>query len=1039
MADKHPLLPKDKDAAGKPVPRSGGLSKASCDAATIRAWWGIKWPLAMIGLATGHGRLFVVDFDPRVEEVTDPETGEVTGTREWTLEQLKAELEAQIGGALPPTLAAMTPSGGVHLYFLWPDDGGEPIRNRGNLPEHVDVRGLGGYVVAPPSVMEDGRRYRWLRGLGPDDVAIADAPAALVEILRSPKRGALGAQERRQAPTGAPAGVEAVADEAVRKYALAGLDAELQAVRGAGSGRRNAQLNESALKIASLVAAGALDATLARFSLEAAARDNPGRDSDAQLIATIESGWSAGMNAPRDLAEVAQSARLRGGRARGASSRSSSGAPPRPPAPAPPRRSRSSGDPSGPEALARQMTDEGSGESFGAEGLRELGEADVWRLRRIASAWLAGRLERVERSRDALTALAWGIGRRVSAGLLDEGEAKEAIWPACEDVADVSHADIDRAIEDGMARGFDPGPVLADLGCALRPMTDFGLAERFLERHGDRFLFTTAKGWLGWDGRVWKVLDQDKETLPAPLIAAVFGTIRDVQREARRIAETGIKFALVDKGRQKELDLGEEAVHALDHWVPVGRGWKRFSTMLAAWGRQCEQAGKPAAIANLVRGTPGLDRDKWLTVAIEDFDREKLAVNVLNGTLRFEIEGRAGPDSVPVASVRLDPHRREDRLTRIAAVAYDPKAVCPLYDAMFEWAQPLAQMRRYLHQIGGYAATADTGEQKLWFNYGRGGNGKSTAIDSWCSALGDYSGTIGIESFLDQGVKKRGDQATPDLARLTGVRMLRASEPERGAKLNAALVKAATGGEPMAVRALHRGFFDLQPQFKLLMSGNSKPDIPDTDEGIWRRMKLVPWLRNIDKPEEWPEEDRASWPDKDPKLLDKIKAGELPGVFNRLVAGLCDWLEHGLVEPAEVSAATQAYRDQSDPLARFLSLCTEPAPKDERVKSSELHAVFEAWCKAAGEKAWSAKGFANAMIDKGFTKTRSDGMRWEGLRLVRSVSDFVDSEGRVLETLPDLDAAEPQKPLWPGGTGGTGPPRRGRMASLDDDDEGLPI
>jgi phage/plasmid-associated DNA primase len=76
-------------------------------------------------------------------------------------------------------------------------------------------------------------------------------------------------------------------------------------------------------------------------------------------------------------------------------------------------------------------------------------------------------------------------------------------------------------------------------------------------------------------------------------------------------------------------------------------------------------------------------------------------------------------------------------------------------------------------------------------------------------------GTIGIESFLDQGIKKRGDAATPDLAKLGGVRMLRASEPERGAKLNSALIKAATGGEPMSVRALHRGFFDLFPRFKL--------------------------------------------------------------------------------------------------------------------------------------------------------------------------------------------------------------------------------
>ncbi|MGZ8353718.1 MAG: phage/plasmid primase, P4 family [Allosphingosinicella sp.] len=1044
MANKKPLLAAEKDGTGKAVPRSGGLVKASCDPSTIRGWWGIKWPMAMVGLATGHGRLFVVDFDPRVEEEIDKETGEVIGRREWTLDQLKADLEAQIGGPLPATLAAMTPSGGVHLYFLWPDDGGEPIRNRGNLPDHVDVRGLGGYVIAPPSVMEDGLRYRWLRGMGPDDVAIAAAPAALVEILRAPKKAAQGAGGGRQAPIAAPAGVEAVTDDAVRKYALAGLDAELQAVRRAGSGRRNAQLNESALKIASLVAAGALDATLARYSLEAAARDNPGRDSDGQLIATIDSGWSAGLNNPRDLVEVAAAARERASRqGRGRASGSSGRPAPSSPGafPAPPERRSSSSDPSGPEGMAGQIVKGGSGGAPPA-----LSEAERWRLARIAEAWLAGRLARVERTRDAMTALAWGVGRRVAAGLLDEDTAREMLWPEYELVADVQHKDIDRAIDEGKARGFDPGPALADLRCALRPMTDFGLAERFLERHGDRFLFTTAKGWLGWDGRRWAVLDQDKETLPASLIAAVFDTIRDVQRETRRIAETGLKLALVDKGKQKELDLGDEDVHALDYWVPVGWQWKRFSTMLAAWGRQCEQAGKPAAIANLVRGTPGLVRGRWLTVPFERFDCEKLAINVLNGTLRFAVETL--PDGRRKASVRLDGHRREDLITRLAPIDYDLKAEAPLYDGMLQWAQPDPAMRRYLHQVGGYTGTGEIGEHKLWYNWGRGRNGKSTTIDSWCSALGDYSGTIGIESFLDQGIKKRGDQATPDLAKLTGVRMLRASESERGAKLNSALVKAVTGGEPMSVRALHRGFFDLIVRFKLLMSGNFKPEIPDTDDGIWGRMKLIPWLRHIEKPEEDPFHNRypdshQNWPVKDLDLLDKIKGaehggkgkGELSGVFRQLVEGLCDWLENGLVEPDEVTGATQAYRDQSDPLARFLLLCTVP-DREGRVKSSELHAAFEAWCKLAQETPWKPKGFANAMIDKGFAKTRSDGMRWIGLSMIPGISFHTDDDEKLRATLPELGIGDGDGTVE---ERGTGPPRPEIAAAGDFDDDGLPI
>jgi putative DNA primase/helicase len=997
--NKQPLNAAQKDGEGKPIRGTGGVSAASTDPNEIRVWW-MKWPKALVGLATGHPtldaggkRMFVLDFDPR----EDKDTGEV-----WTLDRLKRETEQQLGCALPPSLTALSPSDGAHLYLLQGDDG-PPITNRGNLPEHVDVRGLGGYVVAPPSTMgpnaikgQAGLRYRWHRREPIGGIALA--PEQLLAVLRD--RGSKPSKVSEPSTSPPRSSTPVSADEAIRKYGLSGLDAELQAVRTAPSGQRNAQLNTSALKIASLVAAGAIESTLARLSLEAAARDNAGNDDDRQLLATIDSGWSAGLDNPRDLREVAASIRSRSDR---------SGRAPPPRRPPPPG---ATGHGQQPFRTGRERTD-----NRPETASRTPTAAETARLSSIAAAWLERRLAEPRQTPDGLKAVAWGAGRRIAAGMLDPAEVSEALWVAAEEVAGVTREDLDRATDEGFVRGFDPGPLLVDLDCHRFPMTDFGLAERFKERFGEDFRFTTAKGWLGWDGHRWKVLDQDKDTLPPELIAAAFETIRAVQREARRVAETGVKLELVKVGKQEHSAFDHPIEHALDYWMAVGKGWKRFSTMLAGWGRQSEQSGKPAAIAGLAR--------RWLTVPIEQFDCEQMAVNACNGTLRFAVETL--PDGSRKAAVRLDPHRRSDLITRLAPVDYDRDAPSPLYDAMIAWAQPDVAMRRYVHQVAGYACSGDTGEHKLWFNYGRGRNGKSTTIDSWCSCLGDYSGTIGIESFLDQGVKKRGDAATPDLAKLGGVRMLRASEPERGAKLNSALIKGATGGEPMSVRALHRGFFDLLPRFKLLMSGNSKPGIPDTDDGIWTRMKLVPWLRNIDLPEDGVEH----WPKKDPKLLEKIKAAELPGVFSRLVAGLIDYLEHDFIEPQGVTAATADYRNQSDPLARFLGLCTEPET-GSRVKSSELHEVFSAWCKAAGEKEWSQKGFSDAMIDKGFTKTRSDGMRWEGLKLTRHVDDFVDSEGRVRLISDDL-SIEPPSP---------GPPadaRPSRSSFRGEDDDDLPL
>jgi len=620
---------------------------------------------------------------------------------------------------------------------------------------------------------------------------------------------------------------------------------------------------------------------------------------------------------------------------------------------------------------------------------RLAGATDVERarVRLIGSAWWQAQAETPPTTPERLTRLAWSAGRRARGGLLDRDSALDAMSAMADAIAGVTGADVVTSFEAGERRGFDAWPLVEALRYALHPLTDLGNAERFRDRFGAQFRFTTAKGWLAWDERRWKVLDQEKDVTPAEVQAAVFATIRAIQDEARAVRDTGV----ADEDGNPD---------GADHLIVKGKVFDLFSAIIAKWGRSSESAGKLSCIANLAK--------RWVTVPIEDFDTDPFALNVTNGTLRFKRQRTE--NGTWQVRVDLCSHVRGDLNTKLAPVEYSPEAESPLYDDMLAWAQPDAAMRRYLHQWGGYSSSGHVGEQKLQFWYGLGANGKSTVIDAWAHVLGDYAGTIGIETFLDQGIKKRGDAATPDLARLGGVRLLRASEPERGAKLNEALIKAVTGGEPLAVRALNKGFFDLRPAFKLTCSFNDKPAIPGTDEGIWRRVKLVPWEQHRAKAE------------RDEELPEKLKR-EASGIFGHLVAGLLDWMEHGFAEPSKVVEATADYRDDSDPLARFLRLCTEAGGVNDHVQSSKLHSVFCAWAKAAGEKEWTQVGFSKAMKAKGHTNKASNGMQWLGLKLVRTVGDFIDGEGRVV--------------LDPGGSsGGFGSdnPHAPDNGGLDDDD-----
>jgi putative DNA primase/helicase len=851
--NKRPLLAREKDVDGKEIKGSGWISKATVDEDRIREWWR-KHPTAMIGVPTGANGCFVLDFDPRV----DPESGEV-----WTLDRLKGELEEQMGVALPKSVTAITQSDGVHVYFRQPE--GEPIRNRGNLPAHVDVRGLGGYVIAPPSMMaETGARYRWLdRGDWRDDAAFADAPAELIAILRAPKARVakpVGSVARARAPS-----AETIVDEAVRKYALAALDGECRTVREATSGSRNAALNTAALKVASLVAAGALDEGIARSSVEAAARANPGRDDEGQLLATIASGWTAGSNSPRDLGEIAAAARSR---AEGRASRG--GASSRPSAPRP-----ASGD---------------DGEPSSQSG----GER-----------------------RD--------VGRNGGVG---DGE--------------------DRLTRE----------------CAFLPHTDLGNLQRFLRRYGRDFLFVEQWGWLAWDGQRWN------RDMAVPLLGrAVQDTMRAIQDEAAFVKASGWK-----RGEAPLLEVPDERDDGLEYIAKYrGKEPVRFSTTIASWGRTSEGAGHIAC-------TPKMAEAR-LAARPDEFDTDPMLLNVANGTLVF-----ARPGGDRAASAELRPARRRDRITKIAAVAFDPAATCPRYEAFLGEVQPKADMQAFLDCWGGYNLLGLANAQKMVLNYGQGANGKSVDVDVKAHILGDYARVCGIETFIDQGKYRKGSDATPDLAALAGRRMVRASEPEEGSKFSDGLIKAMTGSEPIPVRELLKPPFEMAVTFKVTVSANNRPKI-GTDHGIQRRMQLVPWDVIIPDAKQ------------DPQLTGKLKA-EGSGILNRLVRGAILYLTTGLPEPEAIREATREYQQENDLLGQFLALCIQRAP-GVTMGASALHKLFAAWQTWANQlpatgKPWSPKYLNAQMQRKGFTIRKSSSMLWDDVFARFEPHEFVDGEGRAV-------------------------------------------
>jgi len=229
-----------------------------------------------IAVDCGKSGLVVIDLDVKDDR---------NGLNDW--ETLKAEH----GFADDQALVTETPSGGRHVIFTDPS-GGLIGNSSRNLPSGMDVRGSGGYIVAPPSRTPEGS-YRWIRnGAQPGPL-----PPQLVKLLlEQPK------PERQPIPT-TPARDPS---DRKRSYALAGLEAEADALASTAPGGRNDALNTAAFKLGQLVGAGLLRRSEVEAALYNASVTNGlvSDDGPSSVRKTLKSGLDAGELDPREVPEA---------------------------------------------------------------------------------------------------------------------------------------------------------------------------------------------------------------------------------------------------------------------------------------------------------------------------------------------------------------------------------------------------------------------------------------------------------------------------------------------------------------------------------------------------------------------------------------------------------------------------------------------------------------------------------------------------------------------------------------------------------------
>jgi putative DNA primase/helicase len=455
-------------------------------------------------------------------------------------------------------------------------------------------------------------------------------------------------------------------------------------------------------------------------------------------------------------------------------------------------------------------------------------------------------------------------------------------------------------------KGEDLGSALTQLRVTARPIntfpvqvaqstncTDLGNAQRLMARHGHDLRYShMSNTWYVWDGIRW-----------AP----------DQTGEVERRAKDTVRLIYGEACRELDIERREE---------------------IAKWAHSSESESRLRAMVSLAQSEPGapvlpqeLDADPWL-------------FNCLNGT----VDLRTGT---------LRPHRREDLITKVAPVIFDPDARLDLWDRFLEYATSEdAEMQTFLARAAGYSLVGAPSEEKMFFVHGPGAAGKSTFMEAVKATFGEYAATADFETFL----KRSHVTGSPrnDIARLAGSRLVVSIEVEEGKRLAEGLVKTITGGDTVTARFMYREAFEFAPQFTLWLVANHAPVVKDDDDAMWRRILRVPFERVV------PEQDRD--PELKRMLKDPAVAG--PAILAWAVRGCLDWLAHGLAVPASVATATESYRQDMDPLGEFLEEYCVLSPV-ARVPSRDLRAAYEEWARDNGRRPLGGREFTQRLKERG--------------------------------------------------------------------------
>lgn len=482
------------------------------------------------------------------------------------------------------------------------------------------------------------------------------------------------------------------------------------------------------------------------------------------------------------------------------------------------------------------------------------------------------------------------------------------------------------------------------LAMAWKELNDIGNAARFVARAAGRIIHVREWGWVAYDGAHWSADDGARlATLTAHEVARGIRDEIDALQAMTDDQAKGFGDWCTEAFRK------ERAIKLHQHSVTSGN------------------ASKTKAMLDQAAALDVLNR------RMDSFDRDPLVINCTNKSFRFVRRADADKEGRHWQVEEAD-HDPAHLLTRVTTTSYEPQAKCPRWLEHLEQCLPDPAIRRFFQVLMGYAMLGRTDEQIFVMLQGRGGDGKSTTMNVIRILLGSYAIAAAVETFLDTGMRSGAD-ASPDLMRFAGdTRLICIGEPKRAARLAEERVKQFTGDSPVQARPMYGEMIEFDPRGLVVLECNAKPRISGDDDGIWRRIIVVPWkvqFKGVAR-------DRG----RKRRLLE-----EAPGVLNWLIEGAREWLEKGLVVPDEIVGIVEEYRRSANPFGEWMAARVDLSDANALTPVKDLYEDYKEFCAEDGisdRDILNSTAFGRALGDRQINlgpKTRKGNKQRRGAKL----------------------------------------------------------